>query len=135
MRNYVLRLVILVPAAAASGPILSGCGVSSEDTGLDWECSGTCEAIYGDSGCALERTGKSQEELLAFCEEQCNAAKSVEVDTGGMGDYDPWEYYPQDEELPVLENSAQADAWAECVDYYSSLGCEYLDAGYCEPIW
>ncbi len=120
-----MRFAILV---AGLGVLGAGCGPT---------CQSTCNLLYSDSavvgmqqleGCQIQRPGKSQEELISYCMDQCESALERSGDLDG---YDPTVRSSSTSSVQ-LENEAQAAVWMECVVGES---CERLEEGYCAPVW
>jgi len=91
-------------------------------------CTSSCEKVYQEDQCGIQRPGQSRDELIRNCEDRCVEASR---NGGDAGDYNPNEksnpgYFPQ------LENRAQVVLWAECVE---TTACENLEDGYCAPLW
>ena len=89
-------------------------------------CSRTCERIYDE--CGIQRPGRTQDELIDTCFQECNQAMGTR---GELGAYDPYERTSADRAME-LQNREQAQIWAQCVE---ETACEQLDDGYCAPIW
>ena len=96
-------------------------------------CQSTCQKLYSDSQCNLQRPGKTQSDLTKQCLNHCEGALDS---PGDLNDYDP--YDPQGTTDSVsLKNENQAAAWMNCVE---QTACERLDyrsgqGGYCQPVW
>ena len=110
----------------------SDCTGSPDCEGLnaldDSLCTQTCERLYSEEGCEIQRPGRDSENLILTCLDYCLEAWAVE---GEVGDYDPYERATSNASI-TLENQAQAELWAQCV---ADLSCEELQNGYCAPIW
>ena len=105
---------------------LLGCGDPQEEED-DMLCQQTCARLYDDSQCGIARPGVTQDELMGICEEECLQAMAIE---GELGDYEP--HSSGAATSVTLDNRAQAEAWADCMDETS---CDDLYAGYCAPVW
>ncbi len=105
------------------GAVSSACGVSATV-----ECRETCEKIYAETECNIQRPGTTRAERIEYCRQQCVTAFSK---MGELGTYNPEEITPWSE-VPVLENRAQAQAWTDCV---LNRSCSELEENYCAPIW
>ena len=117
VRQFAL-LVIALPA------YLSACGPT---------CQSTCQKLYSESECNLQRPGKSQSELTKSCNSYCEDALN---EPGGLNGYDPFSRQGTTNSVS-LETENQAASWMHCVDLSS---CERLDyrsgqGGYCQPVW
>jgi hypothetical protein len=104
--------------------VLSACGPT---------CQSTCQKLYSESECNLQRPGKNQSELKNTCEDYCESALN---EPGGLNGYDPFGREGSTNSVE-LETENQAASWMHCVDQSS---CERLDfrsgeGGYCQPIW
>jgi len=106
--------------------LLAACEDKSD--ALYHDCDDTCERIYLESECNIQRPGRTQDELIELCTGECEEAAKTE---GELGDYTPREYTPASEAV-TLETDAQAEAWMDCVEETS---CELLTDGYCAPIY
>jgi len=60
--------------------------------------------------------------------DECESALKI---PGEVGNYTPNEYTPASEPV-TLENDHQAAVWMDCV---AETSCEFLDGGYCAPVW
>lgn len=106
--------------------LLLACAGSDAADSADAICPAACERLYDT--CHIERAGRTQAELVDTCVEECEAASAQE---GELGDYNPYERAPSSE-APALENRAQAELWAECID---ATACDQITDGYCAPVW
>ena len=113
--RFVSSLALLISAAALG----SGCGP---------DCQSTCNKLYQESECNTQSPGRSRDELLSRCNQECEDALVV---PGEVGDYQPNEYTPSSVAV-TLKNDKQAAAWMDCVQETS---CEFLNTGYCAPVW
>jgi hypothetical protein len=115
-KSVVLGAVVALATAA------SGCGPN---------CQSTCNALYqdiGSGGCDIQSPGSSRSELIQLCLDECEAALLI---PGDVGDYNPLERTPSNVSVS-LDNDRQAAVWMECI---AETSCEFLDDGYCEPVW
>lgn len=121
-RRAPLRAALVTGALALSGTglaLLSGCGP---------DCQSTCNRLYNESECNIQSPGATREELLGRCNTECGNALDV---PGEVGDYNPNEYTPSNENIE-LENDKRAAVWMDCV---AATSCEFLNDGYCAPVW
>jgi hypothetical protein len=112
------------PLFIAFSTVLSACGPT---------CQSTCQKLYSESECNLQRPGKSQSELRNTCETYCETAL---MEPGGLNGYDP-SLKKGSSKSVTLDTENQAAAWMYCVEKTS---CERLDyrsgqGGYCPPVW
>lgn len=118
------RLMALAALCTAVGALVA-CGPS---------CQSTCDQIY--NVCGIDPTGKSLDEALGDCNDECENALR---ESGEMGDYDPNRRRTSAAEIR-LTNETQAAAWMDCVWRIAPDGtpeqCADLDpaSGYCAPI-
>ena len=102
-------------------------------TGCSEKCRSSCDKLYDETECGLQRPGTSQDVLKDACIEYCTEA----MRTGGeLNDYDP--YSRQNSTSAVtLDNRTQAALWMECVEENSCERLDYRSAqgGYCQPVW
>ena len=102
-------------------------------TGCNQKCRSTCEKLYDENGCNLQRPGKTQADLKDQCTEYCMEAMRT---VGELNGYDPYSRQGTTSSIS-LENREQASLWMECVE---ENACERLDyrsgqGGYCQPVW
>lgn len=120
-RRFTLRhsstAFCLVLAGAAL--YLTGCGPN---------CQSTCEKLYIESECNIQRPGRTTDELLQRCSNECEGALEQ---PGEIGDYDPYDNSGSGSSI-TLDNEMQAAVWMECV---AESACEKIDDGYCAPVW
>ncbi len=111
---------VVVAVLAVAGFGLSGCGPNCQDT---------CNKLYSENECGLISPGASQADLLQTCNQECESA----LDNPGAirEEYRPEEYNAAQEEV-TFTNDAEVALWMECV---AETACEYLDDGYCAPVW
>ena len=117
--------------AAADADTETDCDGSADCEGLgsgDDRCAETCERIYSEDGCNIQRPGTTSAELTDHCLIACLDAWAV---AGEVGDYDPFSLTPSSTAI-TLDNRAQVELWNQCVE---DLSCEELEEGYCAPIW
>ena len=92
-------------------------------------CQSTCNRLYQESECGIQAVGDdSVADLTSRCMDECENALEI---PGEVGDYTPDEYTPSSETV-TLQNDKQAALWMDCV---SETACEYLEEGYCAPVW
>lgn len=119
-------------AASSRRPLLAGASalvaVSLGATGCGPDCQSTCNRLYSQNECDIQRAGVEREELLDTCNERCEVAltKPGEADP----DYNPGEKMPpsKDVEASIVETDTEAAMWMDCV---GETSCELLDEGYC----
>jgi hypothetical protein len=106
-------------AAVVAAAALAGCGPT---------CQSTCTKLYStaDGGCGLPTPGRTFEQALDDCMDDCEYAI---VRPGELGDYDPTTPIGGGQTV-TLENEKQAAAWMDCVE---AAACERLDDGFCPP--
>jgi len=101
--------------------LLSSCYLSTP-------CQEPCRKLYSDSECGIQRAGRTQDELVENCLDECQEAYSQ---SGDVGDYDP--FMLTDSSVSVsLDNRAQQELWAECI---AETSCDRINDGYCAPVW
>ena len=66
---------------------------------------------------------------MSLCMEECENALSVVGEA--RSDYTPNEYTPADKSI-IFKNDKEVALWMDCV---SNTSCEFLDSGYCAPVW
>ncbi len=118
MTTHRLTLSVLLGALFTFTP---GCSLFTN-------CSTPCSRLYDEDQCGIQRPGSSQDELYDLCVEQCAEAAGED---GEVGDYDPYSQTPIATAVN-LENRAQVELWSDCIDETS---CEYLQDGYCAPVY
>ena len=101
-------------------PLAPGCGPN---------CQETCNHLYEAGECGIERPGRSTTELRRTCMQECEGALLIPGDV--PDDYDPYERTSGSVSVE-LETDEQAALWMECV---AETSCEYLESGYCAPVW
>jgi hypothetical protein len=115
MKIRPIPLLLLVPVAALS----AGCGPS---------CQNTCNKIYQPSECNIERAGRTPDQLVDRCLEECEGALA---NPGPLGTYDPQNSRGSADEFEITTDH-QAAAWMDCV---TATSCENLQKNFCPPIW
>jgi hypothetical protein len=115
-----------IPRLLAAVLVLAtpSCVVDDEEDDEE-TCTAPCERLYGSESdqCNLQVPGvDDQDALVDECVAKCEDAAAED---GDLGDYDPNRRVPASEEV-VLENAAQVEAWAECIEMTS---CEILSSG------
>lgn len=98
---------------------LTGCGPS---------CYSTCDRLYRPEQCDIRRGGRTAEELVGYCLEECQGAMET---PGELEGYNPLEASGSNESV-VLENEKQAAVWMDCVQ---ENACDRLSSGFCAPVW
>lgn len=102
--------------------LLLGCPALIDD------CSATCDRLYDEEACNIQRPGRDQQGLIDLCLDECREA---DRQLGDVGDYDPFERSESNVAVE-LENSAQVALWAQCVEETS---CDDISDGLCAPVW
>ena len=92
------------------------------------DCQSTCNKLYQQYECGIERPGTSLNERVKRCMDECNSALEK---PGPLGDYSPNEETSRSEDIN-LENDQQAAAWMDCVQ---NTACENLKRNFCAPVW
>ncbi|MFT5680152.1 MAG: hypothetical protein ACI8RZ_001057 [Myxococcota bacterium] len=110
---------LLSAALAVISALAVGCGPN---------CESTCNTLYQSEQCNVQSPGSDQTELLTTCMDSCEYALGR---PGEVGDYKPTEYTPASVSV-TLDNDKQAAVWMDCV---SETACEFLESGYCAPVW
>ena len=110
---------LLSVALAVISAVAVGCGP---------DCQSTCNNLYQSEQCNIQSPGSDQGELLTTCMDACESAIGS---PGEVGDYNPTEYTPASVSV-TLQNDKQAAVWMDCV---SETACEFLESGYCAPVW
>ena len=114
-----LRSGLGLVAVASVGLAASGCGP---------DCQSTCNRLFSQNECDIQRPGAKREVLLSTCEERCELAltKPGEADP----DYNPADKMPPslESESSIVETDEEAAMWMDCV---AETSCELLDEGYC----
>lgn len=114
-----LKMTLLTLSAALAS---TGCGST---------CQSTCNRLYQEGGgnCNIQSPGASRSELMSLCMEECENALSVVGEA--RSDYTPNEYTPADKSI-IFKNDKEVALWMDCV---ANTSCEFLDSGYCAPVW
>ena len=102
--------------------------ISAVAVGCGPNCESTCGRLYQSEQCNIQSPGSDQEELITTCEDACEYALGR---PGEVGDYNPTEYTPASVSV-TLQNDKQAAVWMDCV---AETSCEFLESGYCAPVW
>jgi hypothetical protein len=116
------RSLLLLPVLGLVALLGIGCGPN---------CQSTCSRLYGNAAgeCKIERPGfQTAEQLMEVCQDACEEALSK---SGEVGSYDPNDRKGSTTAVE-LENEKQAALWMDCI---SETSCEYLETGYCAPVW
>ncbi len=112
-----MRLAGLISIAAAA--LAAGCGPN---------CQSTCERLYTESECNIQRAGRDVDWLLGECRTMCEDALK---NPGEIGEYDPYTQSGYGSSVQ-LNNEQQAALWMQCV---SEMDCEKIDEdNYCAPV-
>jgi hypothetical protein len=112
IRPIPLMLPFVVAFAAGCGP----------------NCQNACNKIYQPSECNIERAGRTPDQLINRCLDECEGALD---NPGELGSYDPQNSRGSADEFD-LTTDRQAAAWMDCVD---ATACENLQKNFCPPIW
>ena len=121
-------------------------------------CEATCNKLYAEEECHIERPGRTMDDLLSECVNYCTTAWNARCEkdcrTGcventsltdeekaeckkgceekcGVGQYDPYTNEGSSSSV-TLDSRAQAELWAECV---AEQPCDKIYDGYCAPVW
>ncbi|MEC7946381.1 MAG: hypothetical protein VX265_02370 [Myxococcota bacterium] len=109
----------LTTVAAIGGLALApGCGP---------DCQSTCNRLYQENECNLQRPGQSRDDLLRSCNNACTNALKTPGEI--REEYTPSQYTPSDQSVRFI-NDQEAALWMDCVE---TQACEKLDDGYCSP--
>ncbi len=108
--------------------LASALGLVTLATACGPTCQSTCDRLYLESSCNIQRAGRTLDELIGYCMGECEAALN---EPGELGDYDPYERSGSGVSV-TLGNEKQAAVWMECV---AAQDCSRLEDGYCAPIW
>jgi hypothetical protein len=114
-----VRFSMVAIAGVAFSMLSSGCGPT---------CQSTCNKIYQPNECNVQRPGRTQDQLLDQCNDECEAALN---NPGEKDGYDPFNDRGSSSDF-TLSTDRQAAAWMECVD---QTNCDLFSTGYCPPIW
>ena len=94
------------------------------------DCQSTCNKLYQESECGIERPGTTLTDRLSRCMDECLGAMEK---PGELDGYDPLKEPENNSEPPTLDNDKQAAVWMDCV-YEAS--CELLETqNVCAPVW
>lgn len=97
----------------------SGCGP---------DCQTSCNRMYSQNECDIQRAGIERIELMDTCMDRCELAltKPGEADP----DYNPAEKMPPSKEVDesIVETDVEAAMWMDCV---AETSCDLLDEGFC----
>ena len=96
--------------------------------GCGSNCQDTCSRLYSESECAIPRPGRTRENLMDYCMDECLAALD---NPGEVGDYDPFNTRGSAESIQ-LETDRQAAIWMDCV---AQTSCDLLETNWCPPVW
>lgn len=120
--DSLFSLIRLASVAVTVSLLAPGCGPN---------CQSTCDKIFlaEPTGCGIEHPGKSSDDERRDCISACADALDI---AGAIPDgYDPDERQSGSQSVQ-LETDEQAASWMECVD---RTACDYLNDGYCAPVW
>jgi hypothetical protein len=113
-----MRGVLASVVALAGALVLPGCGP---------DCQSTCNRLFQESECNLQRPGQSRDDLLRSCNQACE--DGLETPGEIRAEYNPDEYTPSDQSVR-FQNDQETALWMDCVE---ATACELLDDGYCSP--
>jgi hypothetical protein len=117
--THLIRTALGASAALFTAVGLAGCGP---------DCQSTCNRLYSQNECDIQRAGVERIELLDICDERCETAlnKPAEADP----DYNPAEKMPPSKVVDesIIETDEEAAMWMDCV---AETSCDLLDEGYC----
>jgi hypothetical protein len=108
-----------IVAALAAAATLAGCGPN---------CQSTCEKLYLESECNIQRPGRSVDELLTTCNNNCEQALET---PGEIEDFDPYDNSGSGSSV-TIDNELEAALWMECI---AESACEKINDNYCAPVW
>ena len=114
-----MRALSIVAVLAAAATFLTGCGPN---------CQSTCEKLYLESECNTQRPGRTVDELLTTCNNNCEQALSR---PGEIEDFDPYDNSGSGSSV-TLDNEMEAALWMECV---AESACDKINDNYCAPVW
>ena len=115
-----MRSTISILSVAFLSVATGGCGGPT--------CQSTCNRLYQADECDIQSPGSTRTELLNRCAQECEDALEH---PGELNDYSPDEFTPASVSI-TLDNDKQAAVWMDCV---AETACDYLDGGYCAPVW
>ena len=107
--------LLLLPVVAFA----AGCGPN---------CQNTCNKIYQPTECNIERAGRTPDQLINTCLDECEGALS---NPGELGSYDPQNSRGSADDFEITTDR-QAAAWMDCI---AATSCENLQKNFCPPIW
>ena len=93
------------------------------------DCQSTCNKLYQESECGIERPGTTLTDRLSRCMDECLGAMEK---PGELDGYDPLKEPENNSEPPTLDNDKQAAVWMDCV---LEASCELLNKNVCAPVW
>lgn len=110
---------LTLAAIAALSAAVSGCGP---------DCQSSCQKMFSQNECNLQRPGVERETLLGECEDRCERA--LENPGDADPDYNPGEKAPpsSDTESTRFETDVEAAMWMDCIE---ETACDLIDDGYC----
>lgn len=110
---------LLGPAVVLAGVLLApGCGP---------DCQSTCNRLFQESECNLQRPGQSRSDMLRDCSNACDNALQTPGDI--RAEYNPNDYQSTDQSVR-FENDKEVALWMDCVE---TTDCSLLDDGICSP--
>ena len=100
-------------------------------TGCGSTCQSTCNRLYQEGGgnCNIQSPGAARVELVTLCLSECESA--LDIPGEARSDYTPYEYTPADKSI-TFKNDREVAIWMDCV---ATTSCDFLDDGYCAPVW
>jgi hypothetical protein len=102
--------------------------VTAGASGCGPDCQSTCNRLYSQNECDIQRAGIERLELIDTCMDRCELAltKPGEADS----DYNPADKMPPSKgvEESIVDTDVEAAMWMDCV---SETSCDLLDEGYC----
>ncbi len=113
-----MRAILLLTLAGGAA-LLTACGPN---------CQSTCEKLYLESECNTQRAGRTSDQLIGKCMENCQNAMKV---PGEIGGFSPYEKVGSGQSIEI-ENEQQAAIWMDCI---SETACENIAGGMCAPVW
>ena len=116
---FIRKSWLALGAIAGMGVTVTGCGP---------DCQSTCNKLYSQNECNIQRAGAERQDLLDECSDRCEVALT------NPGEADP-DYNPADKMRPsqtqessIIETDTEAAMWMDCVE---ETACDLLDEGYC----
>lgn len=112
------RSILMTVTAFVGLTLAPGCGQ---------DCQSTCNKLFQEGECNLQRPGQSRDDLLRACNNACDDALKTPGEI--REEYTPSQYTPSDQSVR-FQNDQEAALWMDCVE---AQACEKLDDGYCSP--